>query len=960
MHTPRTYIALILLCIVSLTARAQFVNYGSDPSGYKWNIVKTNRFQVIYPQGTDSMAYRYASLLETAYPHVKKSLGTSMEKQFPVVLHPGNMLSNGMVSWAPRRMEIITTPASDLYAQQWDRQLTLHETRHIIQTSKVIRGVFKPLYYLIGEQSAGIASFLLPAWFLEGDAVATETALSNSGRGRLPEFSMVYRARTMTNSEFSYDKWFLGSYKDYTGSKYSFGYNLTAFARHQYGADIWDRVISRYADRILNIPPFTSSLKHHTGISPKQLHRQTFDFLKQEWDEKEKEYRAVGMQTSPLSELPNGYTAYKYPQAVNESTIIAVKSDLKDINSLVSITNGEEKRICYLGSINSRISLSQNRIYWSEYVSGTRWTHLNHSVVKYFDRETGKIETLTPRQRYLSPTINRTGSKLGVTTTDPSGKNRIVIIDAHNGNVLSSHDIPGNEFAKEIVYAENDEIIAATVGTNGISLKLLDSTTGEWKEILSHTWANIASLTWENGCLYFESGLDGTNNIYRLDPKSATPYKLTTARFGAFTPTLSKSGKELLFADFQPTGYQVVSVPLADLKATPANFNNPYKHRLAEAIAAQEEFNLDTLDIAPIEFNPKRYRKLPHLFKIHSWAPFYYDVSDVINMDFDDFTTIVKPGATILSQNRLNTAITQAGWYYKDGYHHGKVAFTYTGWYPVLDFNIDYGDRAFRMSWVTDQETEKVKEEYRYTNRNLIEAEARVYIPFNLTRNHYIKGFQPSVSYFYTNNQYQQYKSGKHRDFQYMLSELRFYNYRRMAKQDILPKWGYQLRLQHLFSPFNSENYGHLYAARLTTYLPGLFANNGLMLRFAYQYQDLDGKALYLPKKIMTEPRGYNYLYRTHQQMALSADYSFSIAKPDFSIGPLAYIQRIRSNVFYDLYRNQARNGASWGTQSSVGLDLIADCNLIQIEFPIAVGARVIQPIDYGNLQVEALFSISF
>ncbi|NDV65935.1 hypothetical protein [Bacteroides sp. 224] len=960
MLSYKQVIVLFAFSAIANFLHAQFVNYGTDPYKYKWNIVNTNHFKIVYPQGNDSTAYRYATLLETAYPYVQQTIGNSKDRKFPVILHPGNMLSNGMVSWAPRRMEIITTPSSDLYAQQWDRQLVLHESRHLFQTNKVIRGIFKPLYYGLGEQAAGVASFLLPTWFLEGDAVATETALSNSGRGRLPEFNMIYRAQMLSNDFYSFDKWFLGSYKNYTGSKYAFGYNLTAFARHQYGADVWNKVTARYADRILNLPPFSNALKHHTGIRPQKLFQQTFSFLNEEWNIQEKEYQQSGFSPTPISPVNKEYTEYKYAQSLNDSTVIAVKSNLSELNSLISLINGKEKRITYLGNINSRITLNNNKVYWSEYVSGLRWTHQNYSVIKCLDLETKKTTTLTSRQRYLTPAVDSTNKKIAASCVSTAGKNRIVLVNAENGNEITTFDTPQNAFAKEIAYAGDNRIIAILIDSNGINIQELDINTGKWKERLKPTWANISSPIWTNDKLYFESGLNGTNNIYCLEDNSSNPYQITSARFGAFTPSLSSNEKDLIFSDYQSTGYQIASVPINKLQKKQANFNNPYKHKLAETISQQENFNLDTATIASVEFKPKRYYRLPHLFKIHSWAPFYYDVSDVINLDTDDISTIVKPGATILSQNTLNTSIAQAGWYYKDNYHHGKLAFTYMGWYPVVDLSVDYGAKAFTMSWTQNEETGKESIRGRYTDRNLIEAEARVYIPFNLTRNHYTRGFQPSVTYYYTNNEYQQFNSRKYRNFQYMLSELRFYNYRKMAKRDILPRWGYQLRLQHIFSPFNSENYGHLYAARLTTYLPGIINNNGLMLRFGYQFQDLDDKALYLPKRIMTEPRGYNYLYSTRQLMTFSADYSFSIISPDFSLGSLMYIRRVRSNAFYDLYRNQASKKASWNTQSSYGLDVILDCNLLQIEFPISLGARIINPINYGKLQAEALFSISF
>ncbi len=142
--------------------------------------------------------------------------------------------------------------------------------------------------------------------------------------------------------------------------------------------------------------------------------------------------------------------------------------------------------------------------------------------------------------------------------------------------------------------------------------------------------------------------------------------------------------------------------------------------------------------------------------------------------------------------------------------------------------------------------------------------------------------------------------------------------------------------------------------------MPGLVRGNGLMLRLTYQYQDVDDKHLYLPTKIINEPRGYGYLYSTRQLMGLQADYSFSMFHPDFSIGPVLYIQRVRSNIFYDHFRNQANLSSPWRKQRSLGADLIMDCNILQANFPISLGARVTKPLDYGNITLETLFTISF
>lgn len=952
---------LLIFLLFSVYAKSQFVNYGADPARLKWKTVRTPHYQLIYPESNDSSAYRYAMFLEQAYPYIGKTIGTTGFRLFPVMLHSENMLSNGLVAWAPRRMELITTPQAKLSAQSWDKHLVLHESRHVLQMYKLTQGIFRPFHYILGEQTAGVSSFAIPKWFFEGDAVATETAMSNSGRGRLPEFNMRYRAQMLSGDFYSYDKWALGSYKDYTGDYYALGYDLTAFARYKYGEDIWDKVTFRYTRRIFQIPPFSKALKHYTGLNTKALFNETLDFLNEEWMRQDSVYRHSGFGeiADYITPKTKRYVSYNYPQVLNDSSVLVVKTSLDDINSLVMITERAEKRLCYLGSINSRIVLNHNRVYWTENVSGIRWTHENYSELKYYDLATGKIVRVTSGGRFLAPAVDKTGKMIALSQPAASGMNKIIFIDVEKQKEIKSFNIPDNGFVKEIVFIDDNKIAVIVIDDRGLSILQMDMLSGQWTELLGPTSANITSLTEHRGQLFFESGLDGTNNIYCFDRSASKSYRLTTSRFGAFSPVLSDNGRKLFFSDYYANGYRIASVSVDSLKKQPAAFDRIYDFVLAEAIAKQEQFNLDTDSLEQIEFDPKPYRKGGHLFRAHSWAPFYYDAFDIVNSQADDLSTIVKPGCMLLSQNRLNTMITQLGWYYDDGYHHGKVALAYSGWFPVIDVSLDYGGRAFDYRWQKNDEDRDVLL-YHPTSRSLVDMEASIYIPFNLTRNHYTSGFRPIVTYSYTNNRYQQLGSLKLRQYQYLLSELVYYNYRKSAQQDILPRLGYQVRLQYLNIPSDTKNFGSLYAARITTYLPGLIRGHGLMLRMMYQYQDLDGKTLYIPQKLVSQARGYRYVYQTRQKLELKADYSFSIFCPDVSIKGLAYIKRIRSNVFYDLSKNQMNKQSGWSTQSSFGADFVADCNLLRLSYPISLGIRIIKPIDYGDIQTEGLFSISF
>jgi hypothetical protein len=943
------YAALIEI-FAPLAVCAQFLDYGADPARLRWNKATLPHYKLIYPQGLDSLAYRYALYLENAYPHIMKTIGEPLKTSFPVVMHPADMLSNGLVSWSPRRMELLTTPSFTQQAESWDKHLVVHESRHVVQTGKLMRGLYRYLYYAIGEQAAGAASFFVPKWFFEGDAVGVETAMTNAGRGRLPEFQMIYRAQMLSGKFFSFDKWYMGSYKDNTGTLYTLGYNLTSFARRKYGADIWEKTTGRYARQPISFPSFSNAFKHYTGSDFNQLFAETFDFMRDEWASRDTGY-IIPRYLSPSTRQ---YTSYRYPQAWNDSTVIAYKTSNGDLPSIVALTNGRETHLTYTGTLHSRITLHHDRIYWAEIIPSPCWTHENHTVIKYYDLAGKRLGTLTRRGRYFSPSAS--GSTLAVSTITEKGENSIVVISTQSGQEQAQYATPSNAFVKELTWGGKDTIFAVAVADAGISLLRLDAATGRWEELLPPTSANISSPSYD-GRLYFESGLDGINNIYCLDD-SLKAMRLTASRFGAFNPSISAEGRNLLYADYQAQGYRIASLPADSLANVAADFAAPDTFTLAETLARQENFILNDSALKPVDFRPRPYRKAANLLQLHSWAPVYYDVSALVNGGSPNFATAIKPGATIISQNPLNTAITQAGWYYSAGYHHGKLDFIYMGWPAVVHINADYGGKAFNAVWEKDEDGETTLRA-RYADRNLLETQVQIYLPLDFSAGHHAKDIQPSLTWFMTNDRYQQYRNRKMNNFQYILGELLLRHYRKMAVSDILPKWGYQLRLQYLSMPFNAVNFTALYAARLTTYWPGVMPNHSLMLKAAYQYQPDVGNPLYIPRQLLESARGYEYQAQTHQQTSLKADYAFPVASPDVSLGPLLYLRRLRANLFFDATFNQTNSRSKWTTQSSFGGDILFDCNALRFYSPLSTGIRLIKPAG-RRLQAEALFSIRF
>ena len=178
---------LFLILLFSSCLYAQYFNDGQDRGAIKWRQIHTENFIVIYPEDFENKATRVSSLLEKAYLSVPKSLNHK-PKKVTVVLHTETVKSNAFMGWCPSRIEMYVTPHQNIYSQDWLEQLSIHEFRHVVQVSKLEEEMPRLLKYIFGEHAAALLAGFCCHFGLLKDAVAAETGLSNSGRGRYPDF----------------------------------------------------------------------------------------------------------------------------------------------------------------------------------------------------------------------------------------------------------------------------------------------------------------------------------------------------------------------------------------------------------------------------------------------------------------------------------------------------------------------------------------------------------------------------------------------------------------------------------------------------------------------------------------------------------------------------------------------------------------------------------------------------
>lgn len=407
----------------------------------RWQQINTDHFKIVFPKGFEGQAQRMANTFEHIRTPEAKSLGVEPRK-ISVILQNQSSVSNGFVSITPRRSEFFAMPSQNynfLGNLDWLDLLATHEYRHIVQFQHANRGFNKALFYLFGANTLAALSYIaVPQWFWEGDAVATETAFTSSGRGRIPNFDLLFRTNLQEGRTFNYNKQYLRSYKHNIPDHYVLGYQMVSYLRKKSGnADVWEN-ITRRAWSVPFAPfTFSNSIKKESGLYVKELYAEMAATLRQEWKEELKK-----IEVTPFEIIHNrsnkAYTDYKYPFELAKDSILALKSGIGDIEELVLLSGGKEKRLTTPGVINATgmLSVAGNRVVWNEFRYDPRWRMKTYSVIVGYDLKEKKRKFISRNSRYASAALSPDGTKVATIETSTDYLTRLVVLDYETGEVI--------------------------------------------------------------------------------------------------------------------------------------------------------------------------------------------------------------------------------------------------------------------------------------------------------------------------------------------------------------------------------------------------------------------------------------------------------------------------------------------------------------------------------------------
>lgn len=961
------------------------MDFGQDPARFRWKQIKTDDFQIIYPDFFEANAQRMANIYAALYEYANSL--SHKPRRVSMIVHPGGGIANGTVAWAPKRSELYTMPPQNAN-DTWLEHLCVHEFRHVVQIDKVNQGFTKALYYIFGEEATiAVTGLYLPLWFMEGDAVTFETAVGQIGRGRSPEFLNEMKAQVVEKGIYSYDKAALGSVRDFVPNRYTMGYFMVAKSRANYGNAIWSDALTAIGRHPLAITPFSQSLDRalaqrrdslwatphfrslfvdadtmkaaNTRSDAKQtLYWDNFTQLQAEWQWEMDE----GSRIDTVVTRNRVYTGYMYPTPQPDGSIIAFKRGLRETGAFVRLTDRGEELIVRTGSVtDERFAVGDGRLIWTEYRPHPRWEHGGRNALVSYDMESGMYRVHAHKRNRFSPF--RVGDKWGVVEVDSLNRAALVVLASDLEQEMQRIPAAAGEL---FVHPSSDgrRVVTVVTSPDGVGVEMVDFHSGERQRLVAPVHYELDNpILLRDTLLVFRASFDGNNALYEKNLRTGHTNRILHTPFGVRFPSIA--GDSLTFSFYTSDGYKPGRVAKSRVSRQPVEARG---FRLADSMVAREGRVL--LSGRDSTYLSRRYRKLPHLFNIHSWGPLCVNRAD------EDVTV----GIVAHSQNKLSTLALSGGFIVDSDYDHGAWMFnaTYRGLWPQLSVDARTGrDDFYALHYRALNLKTQTYDTVYAKNRSLYsQAEITLQFPFNLSRRNYIRYMTPYVRYkieaihhIRANKVYDVtfrhdtafiHRANK-ADYRYTIPtnyyQLMEYgllvgNQTRQTEQEAYPRWAQQVQLGYAHTPWEKMDLGEEWWVAGSLYTPGFAVNHSLSAYGGYQKRP---ENRVYGKKIM-RPRGTHHYGA--EMATLRTNYRMPLLFPDWRIGGLAYVKRLDGTLFFD-----AGSDKLYGLRQnycSYGIELTAGFHALRLPFPLTMGIQTGYETQSKSMFAEFLFAVQF
>lgn len=600
---PKKGLLIPVIFLISLSLYAQYI------PGQNWMQLNNRQYQLIFPDFLILQAEEVAAFTEKYDLALEQGLDPQYITQYPLILYPWSMVSNGYVTSLVHHSLWYTAPMKQsLGALSWPELLTIHEGRHVKQMQSLMRSTSRALYFMGGEVLFSLSIISVPSWVYEGDAVFTETLLGDSGRGRQSSFQRNMRILWNEDNIPSSSALFLPSRKYLNTNAYSGGYFLTSWLKKEQGFEAVGELYRRQAELPLPVIGTNRAFRKITGLNLQANYLRFSEDLSQWFQEPQRWEGNVEWLSEPAS---SSWIIYSQ-LLIEEDHFFALSHSPSLHSRLIEWKEEEWQKNCDL-DIFSRMDASAENLVWDQTISGDRYPDSIDTEIWAQDLLSGTKRKILGRGRYYSPAYSTDGNYLAVLELDMQSVPYLLLMDGDGENLQS---IPvENAFAAFWPSWSDDgkSLLLILQNQQGSYLAQYERETNTWTALTPPSPRSLDRPFWLGGNPAFLVDDEERMNLIMLE--EGKYYRLKAGAYGITSAQADREGTLYLVSRNSGKGDQIAKVE------TPEWEQIDEKELTEEAAGYFQQVPVDPLPAEEVilqDNEPEKYRT--PLFNPYGWG----------------------------------------------------------------------------------------------------------------------------------------------------------------------------------------------------------------------------------------------------------------------------------------------------------------------------------------------------
>ena len=543
-----------------------------------WHTLSSRHFRVTYEAGLEPLARHAAATAERAHAALTALVADAPRGTIDIVVADNIDQSNGYATPFPsNRIVVYAKPPVDLlelqYTRDWIELVVTHELAHIFHLDvtsgfgRLIRTIFGrpplpwPVFPAVG----------VPAWNVEGLAVAVESAVTGLGRVHGSYNEMVVRTAALAGRMDEYDRLGSTSARWPGGARvYVYGSLFMDYVTRRYGTDAAARIVRTTAGAV--IPPslwFGRVGSNALGITFRDAYRDWEDEVTARSDSLAAVLRVQGLTDGTV--LTDHRAVATQPRFSPDGTRIAYAAhDWRTPPRIrvIDAATGAEQRSVRVNQAASAAWITRDRLITSEIDLVDRFRAFGDlRIIGDGERR------ITNGARLQDVDVSRAGRVVAV--QNEGGTNRVVFVDTAGGDVrpLTGYD-PGTHWALPRFDPAGERIAVGRWSTGGVYDIVVLDTAGVALTVTDGFGINAGPAWSPDGrWILFSSDRTGIANLYAADiarltrdaaagaPTPPVLRQVTNVLTGAFHPDVSPDGRWIAYAAYTDDGFRIERMP---------------------------------------------------------------------------------------------------------------------------------------------------------------------------------------------------------------------------------------------------------------------------------------------------------------------------------------------------------------------------------------------------------------